>query len=249
LSYVEPKLRDIFFWLFNSTEISNFTYPITEANQAYLSATLSIVTGISQERIEQYMQELQTDTALRQHVSSLAFSGKVYMGIDPAFDFGRRLGWYACVRALKPRLVVETGVEQGLGSVVIASALLKNSLEGAPGEYIGTDINPQAGYLFTGEYAKVGRILYGDSIESLRGLGTRKIDVFINDSDHSADYEWNEYMTIRSMLSERAVVLGDNSHVTDKLCRFARETGRKFLFFQERPKNHWYPGAGIGFAF
>lgn len=249
LSYFEPRLSDVFQWLFRSTEISNFTYPISDSNRAYLAAMLSIVTGLSQERIEGYMSELVNDNALRQHVSALAFSGQVYMGIDPSFDFGRRLGWYACVRALKPRVVVETGVEQGFGSVVLASALMRNAADGAPGEYIGTDINPRAGYLFTGEYAKVGKILYGDSIESLKNRLGKKIDIFINDSDHSAEYEWNEYLTVEPMLSERAVILGDNSHVTDKLCRFARETGRKFLFFQERPKDHWYPGAGIGVAF
>ena len=46
-----------------------------------------------------------------------------------------------------------------------------------------------------------------------------------------------------------AVVLGDNAHVTDKLYQFATRTGRKFLFFQQKPLNHWYPGAGIGAAY
>ena len=48
---------------------------------------------------------------------------------------------------------------------------------------------------------------------------------------------------------EGALIIGDNSHESDSLSRFASETGRCFVFFRETPKNHWYPGAGIGFAF
>ena len=125
---------------------------------------------------------------------------------------------------------------------------MRNFAEGHPGYYYGTDINPKAGYLLSGEWSKYGEILYGDSIGSLNGLD-EKIDMFINDSDHSADYEFKEYLTIQDKLSPNAFVLGDNSHCTNKLLTFARMTGRNFLFFQENPKDHWYPGAGIGLAF
>ena len=112
----------------------------------------------------------------------------------------------------------------------------------------GTDINPLAGYLLSGDYANYGSILYGDSIESLKKFDD-EIDLFINDSDHSEEYEAGEYKTIANMLSQHAVILGDNSHYTDKLLEFSLETNRHFVFFQEKPKNHWYPGAGIGISF
>ena len=88
----------------------------------------------------------------------------------------------------------------------------------------------------------------GDSIESLKGLD-EKIDIFINDSDHSADYEYNEYLTIKNKLSNDGIILGDNSHVTDKLLDFSIENDRKFLFFKEVPLHYWYPGGGIGISF
>jgi predicted O-methyltransferase YrrM len=167
---------------------------------------------------------------------------------DPVPRFARRIGWYALVRCLKPKVVVETGVDKGLGSVVLTAALLRNGLEGHPGRYYGTDINPKAGYLLKEPYAAAGKILIGDSIESLKKLG-ETIDLFINDSDHSAGYEGREYETVERSLAPGAVVIGDNAHVTDELLRFARRTGRTFLYFQERPKDHWYPGGGIGVAF
>ena len=45
------------------------------------------------------------------------------------------------------------------------------------------------------------------------------------------------------------MILGDNSHVTDELLRFSIEHKRNFVLFRERPKNHWYPGAGIGISY
>jgi hypothetical protein len=109
-------------------------------------------------------------------------------------------------------------------------------------------LNPEAGYLLTAPYSQYGRILYGDSIQSLRALD-HPIDLFINDSDHSADYEYREYKTIEAKLSPRALILGDNAEATDRLARFSSETGRSFLFFAEQPKDHWFPGAGIGISF
>jgi hypothetical protein len=73
--------------------------------------------------------------------------------------------------------------------------------------------------------------------------------LFINDSDHSAKYEYEEYEIIKNKLSANAFLLGDNSHVTDSLRNFSNKNGRKFLFFREVPQDHWYPGAGIGFSF
>jgi hypothetical protein len=73
--------------------------------------------------------------------------------------------------------------------------------------------------------------------------------LFVDDSDHSAEYEYNEYLVIADKLSERSLILGDNAHVTNSLSRFSVKTNRQFVFFSEKPANHWYAGAGIGIAF
>ncbi len=169
-------------------------------------------------------------------------------GYDPVARFGRRTGWYALVRALKPRVVVETGVEKGLGAMVLCAALLRNAKGGHLGRYYGTDIDPSAGLLLCEPYRSMGKILYGNSIESLQALAPT-VDLFINDSDHSPEYEAREYRTIAPKLSERAIIIGDNAHITDELLKFSRETSRRFLFFREEPANHWYLGAGMGLSF
>jgi hypothetical protein len=83
------------------------------------------------------------------------------------------------VRVLKPKIVVETGVDHGVGSCVLASALLRNIAEGHLGKYYGTEIRREAGHLFCGKYATAGEILYDDSIVSLKKI-PEKIDLFVN---------------------------------------------------------------------
>lgn len=198
--------------------------------------------------IVSYIDEVEGDKELKQHILDATKGNDFSFMADQEVRFGRRIGWYAIVRAKKPKVVIETGVDKGLGACVLAAALKRNKAEGHAGEYYGTDIDLNAGYLLSGDYSENGRILYGDSIESLSKFD-HKIDLFINDSDHSAEYEAEEYKVIAKKLSEDAIILGDNSHVTDKLLNFSLETNRNFVFFQEKPLAHWYPGAGIGISF
>lgn len=246
-SYYVPKIKQIFRWLIRSREHTNHSYHLTDLNLKYLANTLSVATGASVQTIEAYLHEPLQDSALAEFVSRTSRL-RDSQTVDAECRLGRRLGWYALVRHLRPRLIVETGVDKGLGSVLLCSALMRNAKAGYEGEYLGTDINPRAGLLLRPPYSHFGSISYGDSIESLKKI-QKPIDIFINDSDHSAEYEYREYLTIADKLSRTAVVLGDNSHLTDALLRFSRERGREFIFFKEEPLDHWYPGGGIGISF
>ncbi|MGE0407217.1 MAG: class I SAM-dependent methyltransferase [Candidatus Korobacteraceae bacterium] len=243
-----PKLWQAASWVVASREDTNYTYSISDRNLAYLAHAVSLVTGAPYELTSDYVAEAREDERLRTHVIRAVRQSPYRERSDARCEFGRRLGWYAFARVLKPRLIVETGVDKGHGAVLLCAALLRNAEEGSPGRYCGTDINPRAGWLLSGAYKTVGEILYGDSITSLKKLGG-PVDLFINDSDHSADYEYQEYKTIEPKLSPGAVILGDNTRITEKLAVFSRETGRAFLYFQDEPEGHWYPGAGIGISF
>lgn len=246
--YFRRQLADLVRWLFHSRETTNFTYELDDTNKRYLAALLAEVTDLPFAVLCGYIAEIEADLGLRRHVADLTRRSDFAFEADPEVRFGRRVGWYALVRALKPATVVETGVDKGLGACVLAAALKRNDAEGCGGRYFGTDIDPDAGYLLAGDYARYGRILYGDSLESLQRFDGA-IDLFINDSDHSAEYEAQEYRAVAAKLSERAVVLGDNCHVTGELLEFSLRAGRRFVFFQEKPRGHWYPGAGIGISF
>lgn len=247
--YFGDQLRTILPLVLKTGETHNFTYDLTETNLRYLSEMIGVATSTLPSIIESYIDEAIQDQDLRAYFDRMMASHDGQKSpANTSSPFGRRLGWYAAARAVKPRIVIETGVERGHGALLLCAALLRNQREGFPGRYFGTDINPQAGWLLSGQYASVGKLLFGDSLTSLRGFA-EPIDLFINDSDHSAEYEGQEYEVIAPKLSKKAIVLADNAHVTDKLAVFSRTMGRNFLMFREQPKDHWYPGAGIGISF
>ncbi len=254
-----PKLRQatraynyrygqILRWSLDSKEDTNYTYALTDDSLLYLAHTVAVVSGVSPKTVQGYFREVQTDDALRDYVLEKTRSSSYRRVADLRVEFGRRLGWYALVRIMKPGVVIETGVDKGLGAVLLCSALLRNRAEGSPGRYYGTDIAPKAGYLLDGIYKEVGEVLYGDSITSLKAFD-QPIDLFINDSDHSATYELEEYKVVLPKLTPTGVLLSDNAHVASSLAQLSLDVGRKFIYYPEVPKDHWYPGAGIGFSF
>ncbi len=246
LAYALPAVRMAKDWAMKEKELSNFYYDLAPGNRDHLVQLIATITGTPYEVVSNYMTELENDHALKAHLTQYMKASRY--GDDIEIAYGRRLGWYAIARIKKPNVLVETGVDHGVGSCVLASALLRNAAEGSPGTYYGTEIRPEAGALLAGEYATTGRILYGDSIETLTSFD-EPIEMFVNDSDHSGEYEYREYQTIAGKLALDAIILGDNAHVTDSLSRFSRESGRKFVFFAEKPLDHWYPGAGIGISY
>jgi len=246
-TYYNKYYLRILKWIFESKEDTNFTYDLTDDNKLVLAQFISHVASTSLKDVIGYISELEQDKKLQNHISEETKKSKLGYKADANSLFGRRIGWYALIRAMKPKVVIETGVDKGLGSVVITAALQKNLSEGIGGRYYGTDIDPKAGYLLSGEYAKFGEILYGDSIESLKEF-KQTIDLFINDSDHSTEYEGNEYKVIKGKLTNKSIIVIDNAHCSPELSKFSKEENRNFLFFKEEPKDHWYPGSGIGMS-
>lgn len=190
MSYFSQKLRLVDEWSGKWTEYENFYYELTQHNRADLASIVSLICGEDVKVIDGYINEIARDHSLREHIRG-AFSEDPQLR-DLKVGFSRREGWYAFIRATKPRVVVESGVHHGVGACVIATALKRNTEDGYPGYYYGTDIHEGAGWLLRGEYLSYGTLLYGDSIDSLKSLD-EDIDIFINDSDHSADYEGREY--------------------------------------------------------
>lgn len=248
IQYLKYPFIQTLRWLVQSKETTNFTYDLDTLNTKYLVAFIAEITQQSRKTIQKYIHEIETDEALKQHIHRRTLASGRKQTSDTQARFGRRTGWYAFVRAIKPRVVVETGVDKGLGSCVLTAALKKNKEDGITGYYYGIDIHPQAGFLLSDEYARFGRIIHADAVTTLKDM-KESIDLLISDSDHSLEYEAAEYQALRNKMSNKGMILSDNAHSTDALYQFAEQTGRKFSYFQEKPANHWYPGAGIGVAY
>ncbi|RBY75310.1 class I SAM-dependent methyltransferase [Geodermatophilus sp. TF02-6] len=230
-------------WLARSREHTNYTYDLTDRNLGHLAWWVSVVTDTPVAEARAHIAEAREDGDLREHVREATLRSSRRGLADPTARLGRRLGWYAIARAVKPDRIVETGTDKGLGSVLLASALLRNGR----GRLTTVDVNPDSGYLIAGRYAEVVDRVVGDSVAVL-GSSAEPVDVFLHDSLHTWEYETAELAAVDPRLSRRAVVLSDNSHVTDALSAWAEKTGRQFLFFREEPADHWYPGDGIGAA-
>ncbi len=242
VKFLFDSIKRSLYWLFGSKEFANFTYDLTPKNRSYLAWFIANVCGTTPQEISEYFDELESNSELRDYIQTRLNEHRRGNEIDGQAFFGRRIGWYAIVRALKPTVVVETGTEKGLGSLVLAEALCKNQR----GQLTTIDMEPSSGLLIGERYAGVIARVIGDSLESLRTI--EHIDLFIHDSDHSAEHEAREFQLIESRLTKSGIVLSDNSHATEELAKWSKNSNRKFFYFAEEPYKHWYPGAGIGIS-
>jgi hypothetical protein len=235
-------LRESATWLLHSREHTNYTYDLTPRNLEHLAWWVGTLTGAAVQQVRAVIVEAQSDGELHEHIRRGIEASDRRGLADQKVRLGRRLGWYALVRVLRPDHVVETGTDKGHGSVVLAAALLRNGR----GRLTTVDIHPGSGYLISGPYAKVADRIVGDSIAALGAV--RSVDIFLHDSLHTFEHEAAELAAVGPRLTPDALVLSDNAHATDALMRWAEQSGRQFSFFREQPAEHWYPGSGIGAA-
>ena len=227
-------------WLFRSKEFANFTYDLTAANKEYLAWFVAEICCISVKEGHGYFHVPETNsqpdacikTGLANHRRANELYGKAFSS--------RRNGWNAIFRGKKPSVVVGTGTEKALGPLVLAEALLKNGL----GHLTTVDMETTSGLLIGKEYGGVIKRAIDDSLSAISRLD--RIDLFIHDSDHSAEHEARDFDLLSTRLSYGGIVLSDNSHVTTELAEWSFRHSRRFIYFAEQPLNHWYPGAGIG---
>ncbi len=229
-------------WLFHSRETTNFTYDLDSLNRDQLGWFISAVAGTEVGQVRAWMRELEEDKNLFDQLTSRLSTNPRRKICAKEPHWARRLGWYSLVRAIQPAHVVETGTHLGLGSCVIAAALLRNG----HGRLTTIDIDPEAGYLITDPWASVIDRRTGNSIEMLKEL--RDVDIFLHDSLHTYDYETSELLAVEPNLRTDAIVLSDHAHESSALSDWAERNGRHYLFFKEQPLNHWWPGDGIGAA-
>lgn len=231
-------------YLIFGRELDNFTYEI--ANEDELARFLDEAVGIPLTAAARYLAELQGDAELR-----AAIEAKLVRRADRnrTMPYGRRLGWYAIVRARKPKVVVETGVHDGLGSAVLLRALQRNAEEGSDGTLVSFDIHDQVGWLIPDFVRSRHQLEIGPAPDVFeQALRGRPVDLFIHDSDHRYEHETAEFEAIGPRAAAHAVLLSDNAHAGTAFRDFCERRGLTFRFFREIPQGHWYPGAGIGLA-
>ena len=89
---------------------------------------------------------------------------------------------------------METGTHLGLGSCIIAAALLRNG----HGRLTTIDVDADAGYLITEPWASVIDRRIGSSVDELASL--RDVGMFLHDSLHTYEYETSELAAVEPNL-------------------------------------------------
>ena len=97
-------------WVFTSKEHYNHTYHLTELNLQYLASYIAVISGHKVGEIQSYIRELEKDEALRALLRERTLASPDRHNSDVEPRYGRRLGWYALVRATTGSMKRNAGV-------------------------------------------------------------------------------------------------------------------------------------------
>jgi hypothetical protein len=223
-------------------EIDNFTFELE--NEDEMVERLAESAEVPVAEIARYMDEGRGDPML-----NLELPRRVRWRWDVKSrpPLGRRLGWYALTRVMKPATIVETGIQHGLGSIALLRALERNAEEGHPGELISFDRAEGAGWLVPQSLYRFWSPVYESTFDALDStLSGRSVDLLIQDLGAGYEAEMFDYETVAAHGSNPLVLLGASAHLTSALEDFARARGLTYREFRDVPHDHPHPGRITG---
>ena len=236
-------LRDIALvptWLIRSREIGNFTYQVTELFRETLSCVIAEISNVDITAVRSYVMEFDHDDILKNHVREARVGDPRSAISDYEVRPGKRLIYYVLTRTMKPRLVVEAGVDKGLGSCIISAALMRNAEEGFPGRLLACDISSDAGHLLSGVYRSVGELV-PCGIEDLPDRLTGPIDLYFHDITPGA--ESAALQALGAHFAPGAMVV--SPWHTGAMLRFSQRMNWSFRILPEQTTGTWYRGSQI----
>jgi hypothetical protein len=226
-------------------ELEGYSYEID--NEDELAAFVAELLGTPVTDVTRHLEETREDPELNER---LARRTRWRFDVKTRPRPGDRLLWYALARSLKPRLIVETGIYQGLGSLVLLRALERNAEEGVEGELLSIDMDPEAGWLVEPRVAGRWRKVVGMTMDVLeRELRGRSVQMLIQDTTpHTYETQMFEFGVGLAHAGDRLVLVDRSGEMTRALRELCERDDRTYLLFRERPRNHFFParGAGVG---
>lgn len=225
-------------------EVDNYTYEL--ANRDELAPFLAGALGLSPDRARALVAEAEADEELTRELTR-----RVRWRFDTKrrLHLGRRVLWYALVRQLRPRLVVESGIQEGLGTLVLLRALERNGAEGADGRLLSIDPLVGAGWLVPERLRARWSLVTARSEEGLApALEGASVDLFLSDSGGSYERELGEYEAALRRGSESLVLVAGSGDQTAALRDFSSRHGFTYSYLQDRPQDHFFRGSGTGIA-
>lgn len=177
----------------------------------------------------------------RQIVSKL--SGSSSRTWPEFFDLGAESSeaLFHLVRSLKPEIVLETGVANGLSSAMVLTAMDLNGT----GQLHSVDVSRDVGQIFGKSHARWHlHVTQGSPRELeriMQDLGS--VDLFIHDADHTYKSQWAEFVIAKKYLKEGGILFSDDIDSSWAFRDFCRQEetdmhilrGRSKLFGATRP--------------
>jgi predicted O-methyltransferase YrrM len=162
---------------------------------------------------------------------------------------GNRLAWYVLVRAFKPKLIAETGIYLGLGSLALLRALERNAGEGSPGELVSFDVVPSAGVLVREQLRPGWHRILGDTRDTLpEALAGRSVEMLFQDTPHTEENQRFEFGVALANAGPRLLLLDASGGYAPTLRALCSERGGTYHQVPMRSRAHIHPGVPISFA-
>jgi Methyltransferase domain len=225
-------------------EIESFSYDLE--NEAETISALAAALGCPAEELFAYAAETRDDPELnqllRRHI-------RWRLDVKRQPPLGNRLAWYVIVRTCKPKLIVETGIYLGLGSLTLLRALERNAEEGGPGELMSFDTIPSAGSVVRKPIRQCWRRFTGTTRDMLLpALEGRTVDMLFQDTPHTAENQRYEFGAAFAHAAPRLLLLDASGGKAPTLRAMCAERGGTYHQVPMHSRGHIYPGAAITFA-
>jgi len=222
-------------------ETESFSYEL--ADEGELVAGIAQALGADIDQLAGYARETHSDPELHDR---LAHHLRWRFDVKHRPPLGHRLGWYVIARALKPAVIVETGIYDGLGSLALLRAIERNAAEGAPGELMAFDLSPDAGSLVRQAARGDWRPRVGSTRELLEpALEGRQVGLMIQDTPHDDENQRFEFGATLAHAAGRLVLVDGSGGWAKTLPALCAERGGSHDLIPARSRDHVSPGATL----
>jgi hypothetical protein len=225
-------------------EVESYTYRV--ANIDGMLTTIAEATRTPVEDLRRYVVEADTDPELR---DNLAHRLRWRFDVKHRPELANRLGWYVLVRALRPRVVVETGIYHGFGSLTLLRALERNAADGTPGELMSFDTSQSAGSFVDRRRYPGWRHVVGLTTEVLQStLAGRSVGALFQDSDHSAPVQELEFGTALATPEPTLLLVDASGGQSPVLEQISHARGGDYRRVRLGASDHWYQRGELTFS-
>jgi hypothetical protein len=225
-------------------ELASFSFELE--NEQEVIAGLAVALGQPEDTLATYVAETRADPELNEE---LARHVRWRPDIKRRQPLGHRLAWYVMARVYEPKLIVETGIHRGLGSLALLRALDHNRREGHPGELMSFDTDPEAGSIVRDQVQGDWRRILGSTHDRLLpALAGRSVDMLFQDTPHTEENQRLEFEAALSHAAPRLLLLDASGGWAPTLEALCAEQGGAYHRVPFRTRDHILSGSAICFA-